>query len=186
MVATSPHRLTKGKWLALALDVLAQNGSTALSLSNLIEHLHVTKGSFYWHFKNQVDFQFALIDHWHETHTLAVANTIDGVDGGPEAQLTSLMKIVIAERHALFDGAITGLTMQNPDLRPKVQASYYFRIAYVRKQFSAMGFKGKDLSARTRMFVTFMVSEPLVNAGLSIKQRIAQIPDNMSLLTNRR
>ena len=186
MVATSPHRLTKEQWLSLALDVLARNGSTALSLNNLIKHLHVTKGSFYWHFKNQADFQFALIDHWHETHTLVVANKIDGVDGGPETQLRSLMKMVITERHVLFDGAITALTIQNPDLRPKVQASYDLRIAYVRKCFSALGFRGKELSARTRMFVAFMTSEPLVNAGLSIKQRVAQIPVNLSLLTDRR
>ena len=186
MVATSLHRLTKGQWLSLALDVLARNGATALSLNNLIEHLHVTKGSFYWHFENQADFQFALVDHWHETHTLVVAKKIDNVEGGPEKRLSSLMKMVIAEHHVLFDGAITALTMQNPDLKPKVRASYDFRIAYIRKCFSAMGFRGKDLSTRSRMFVAFMISEPLVNAKLSIKQRVAQIPNNMSLLTGQR
>jgi len=186
MVATRPQRLTKEQWLSLALDVLARNGSTALSLNNLIKHLHVTKGSFYWHFENQADFQFALIDYWHETHTLVVAKKIDNVEGGPEKRLNSLMNMVIAERHVLFDGAIAALTMQNPDLKPKVQASYEFRVAYIRQQFSAMGFRGKDLSARARMFVAFMTSEPLVNAKLSIKQRIAQIPDNMALLTGRR
>ena len=185
MVATNPHRLTKGQWLSLALDVLVRNGSTALSLNNLIKQLHVTKGSFYWHFKNQADFQFALIDHWHEAHTLVVANKTDGIDGGPETQLRRLMEMVIAEHHVLFDGAITALTIQNPDLRPKVQASYKYRMAYVRRRFSAMGFRGKELSVRTRMFVAFMTSEPLVNAGLSIKQRVAQIPVNLSLLTNR-
>ena len=186
MVTTSPHRLTREQWLSLALDVLARDGSTALSLNNLIKHLHVTKGSFYWHFKNQADFQFALVDHWHKKHTLVVANRLDEDGGGPETQLRSLMKMVIAERHVLFDGAITALTIQNPDLRPKVQASYDFRIAYVRKCFSALGFRGKELSVRTRMFVAFMTSEPLVNAGLSVKQRLAQIPVNLSLLTDRR
>ena len=170
----------------MALDVLARNGSTALSLNNLIEHLHVTKGSFYWHFENQAEFQFSLVDHWHETHTLVVAKKIDNVEGEPEKRLSSLMKMVIAERHVLFDGAITALTLQNPDLKPKVQASYEFRVTYIRKQFSAMGFRGKDLSTRARMFVAFMTSEPLINAKLSIKQRVAQIPDNMSLLTARR
>ena len=186
MVAIIPNRLTREQWLCLALDVLARDGSTALSLNNLIKHLHVTKGSFYWHFKNQADFQFALVDHWHDAHTLVVAKIIDGVDGGPEKRLRSLMKMVIAEHHVLFDGAITTLTIQNPALKPKVQASYDYRIAYVRNCFSALGFRGKELSVRTRMFVAFMTSEPLVNAGLSIKQRVAQIPVNLSLLTDRR
>ena len=135
MVATIPQRLTKGQWLTLALDVLVQNGSAALSLNSLIKQLHVTKGSFYWHFKNQADFQFALVDHWHEAHTLVVANRIEGIDGGAETQLRSLMQIVIAEHHVLFDGAITALTIQNPDLRPKVQECYNYRMAYVRNFF---------------------------------------------------
>ena len=186
MVAVIQQRLTKEQWLSLALDVLVLNGSKALSLNSLIEHLHVTKGSFYWHFKDQADFQFSLVDYWHEAHTLVVANKIDAEDGGPDNRLSSLMKMVIAEHHVLFDGAITTLTIQNPDLKPKVQASYEYRINYIRKQLSAMGFTGKDLSTRARMFVAFMTSEPLVNAELSLKQRTAQIPDNMAFLTAQR
>jgi len=186
MVTKTPRRLTRDQWLAQALEVLARHGSAALSLNNLIDQFHVTKGSFYWHFKNQADFQAALIDHWHEAHTLVVANKIDKVDGGPEARLRGLMKMVISEQHVLYDGAMTALTILNPGLRPKVQASYEFRVAYVRKCFSAMGYRGKDLSTRTRVFVAFMTSEPLVNAKLSIKQRVAQIPANLSLLTGRR
>ena len=182
MVMTTSRRLTRDQWLSQALVVLARSGSAALSLNTLIKQFDVTKGSFYWHFKNQADFQSALIDYWHEMHTLIVAKTIDEVEGGPEVQLASLMKMVISEEHSLFDGAITALTMQNPDLKPKVQASYDFRISYIRKHISAMGYRGKDLSTRTRMFVAFMTSESIVNAGLSVKQRIAQIPANLALL----
>jgi len=185
MVMTIPRRLTRDQWLSQALEVLARGGSSALSLNNLIKQFHVTKGSFYWHFKNQADFQSALIDYWYEMHTLVVAKTIDEIEGGPEVQLASLMKMVISEEHSLFDGAITALTIQNPDLTPKVQAGYEFRIGYIRKLFSTMGFRGKDLTTRTRMFVAFMTSESIVNAGLSTKQRIAQIPANLALLTER-
>ena len=186
MVAIINQRLTKDQWLSLALDVLVRNGSKALSLNSLIEHLHVTKGSFYWHFESQADFQFALVDYWHEAHTLVVARKIDEIDSGPDNRLSGVMKMVIAEDHVLFDGAITALTVQNPDLKSKVQASYEFRLAYIRKQLSTMGFRGKDLSTRARMFVAFMTSEPLINAKLSNKQRIAQIPDNLAFLTSRR
>ena len=183
---TAARRFSRDQWLVQALELLARNGSAALSLNNLINQFQVTKGSFYWHFKNQADFQSALIDHWHKTHTLVVSNAIDGVEGGPETQLISLMTMVISERHVLFDSAVTALTILNPDLKPKVQASYNFRVEYVRKRFAAMGFRGKDLTARTRMFVAFMTSEPIVNAGLTVKQRVAQIPVNLSLLTDRR
>jgi len=186
MATTTQQKLTRDQWLSQALEVLALNGSSALSLNSLIDHFHVTKGSFYWHFKNQADFQSALVDHWHEAHTLVVAETMKGVEGGPEEELRSLMEMVISEEHSLFDGAITALALRNPDLRKKVQECYDFRIGFVRKRFSALGFRGKELSARTKMFVAFMTSEPVVNDGLSTKQRVAQIPAILTLLTERR
>lgn len=57
--------------------LLTREGSAGLSLNNLIRKFHVTKGSFYWHFENQADFQSALIDYWHEIHTDRVGRRID-------------------------------------------------------------------------------------------------------------
>jgi hypothetical protein len=49
-----------------------------------------------------------------------------------------------------------------------------------------MGCRGKELSMRTKMCVAFMMSEAQLNAGLSIQQRVAQIPVNLAFLTERR
>ncbi len=186
MVASEYSSWTRSRWLASSMEVLAREGFAGLSLNRLVDEFHVTKGSFYWHFEDQADFQSALVDHWHETSTLQVARAIDKVSGEPAERLKQLMKLIVLEEHAKYDNVVSALSVQNIALKPKVQATHEFRMDYVRKLFSAMGCRGKELSMRTKMCVAFMMSEAQLNAGLSIQQRVAQIPVNLAFLTERR
>jgi len=83
------------------------------------------------------------------------------------------MTTVILEKHALYDNVVTSLTIQNPDLKQKIKAAYDFRAKFVRKCLAEIGFRGKDLSVRTSMYVTYAANESLVNSKMSMKQRIA-------------
>ncbi len=185
MVANKFPRLTRFRWLDGALDVLARHGSAPLSIRRLASELRVTKGSFYWHFEDLADFQLALVEHWHDTHTLQVARAVDEVPGGPTEQLKQLMKIVILDGHARYDSVVTALAIQNPDLTPKIQATHEFRMSYVRNLLSALGYRGKELSVRTRSFVAYMMSEAQLNSGRTDKYRIAQIPAMIAFLTEK-
>ncbi len=50
---TREGRLTREEWLAKALEVLARKGVAGMRIDALSKALGVTKGSFYWHFKNR-------------------------------------------------------------------------------------------------------------------------------------
>ena len=52
----SISRLNKNSWLALALDVLAQEGRAKIQIEYLAKKLGVTKGSFYAHFQDRNNF----------------------------------------------------------------------------------------------------------------------------------
>ena len=43
-------RLSSADWEAGALDLLAEQGVSAVAVEPLARRLGVTKGSFYWHF----------------------------------------------------------------------------------------------------------------------------------------
>jgi AcrR family transcriptional regulator len=55
-VNTSRPRYTKNNWLALALDVLAEEGRAKTKIDYLAKKLGVAKGSFYAHFSDRRDF----------------------------------------------------------------------------------------------------------------------------------
>ena len=58
-------RRSREDFINAALELLAETGSVkALTIDALCEALQVSKGSFYWHFKNRQALISALVDAW--------------------------------------------------------------------------------------------------------------------------
>jgi AcrR family transcriptional regulator len=56
--------LTRAAWLDAAADVVAAGGFNALSVLGLAKRLQVTRGSFYWHFKDRNDLVRGVLAEW--------------------------------------------------------------------------------------------------------------------------
>jgi AcrR family transcriptional regulator len=56
--------LTRSAWLDAAADVVAESGFASLSVLGLAKRLGVTRGSFYWHFKDREDLVHGVLDEW--------------------------------------------------------------------------------------------------------------------------
>ena len=80
---TVQARLSKEEWLARALEVLGRKGAGELTIESMARHLGVTKGSFYWHFKDRADFFRQLIEYWDEHFTQTVIVEIQARDAHP-------------------------------------------------------------------------------------------------------
>jgi len=57
-------RLSSADWEAGALDLLAEQGVTAVAVEPLARRLGVTKGSFYWHFPSREALLKAALERW--------------------------------------------------------------------------------------------------------------------------
>jgi AcrR family transcriptional regulator len=60
------NRLSRGDWVESALEALAEGGLGAVSVEALAQRLKVTKGSFYWHFRDSEELLTALVQRWEE------------------------------------------------------------------------------------------------------------------------
>jgi AcrR family transcriptional regulator len=49
-------RLTREQWLARSLEILSDGGPGELRIDNITHKMGISKGSFYWHFKNRADY----------------------------------------------------------------------------------------------------------------------------------
>ncbi|PKO83903.1 MAG: TetR family transcriptional regulator [Betaproteobacteria bacterium HGW-Betaproteobacteria-11] len=58
--------LDRAAWIKAASDALAEHGVAGLRVETLAGKLGVTKGSFYWHFKDRRDLQDAVLARWKE------------------------------------------------------------------------------------------------------------------------
>jgi phosphoenolpyruvate synthase/pyruvate phosphate dikinase len=74
-------RMSREEFLQRALDAVAKIGYAKLRIHELVKQLWVTRGSFYWHFKDRDNFVRALVDHCHQWSTDRVIVKI-GIEKG--------------------------------------------------------------------------------------------------------
>jgi AcrR family transcriptional regulator len=63
------EKLNRQGWLRAGLQALAEGGPDALRIMPIAEQLQVTKGSFYWHFKNLDAYRTAVLEEWERHYT---------------------------------------------------------------------------------------------------------------------
>ena len=69
--------LTASDWAEAAVQLIAEKGLRALTVSTLAARLGVTKGSFYWHFRGRPELLAAALARWEQR---ATADTMRGLD----------------------------------------------------------------------------------------------------------
>ena len=71
--------LTASDWAEAALQLIAEKGLGALTVSALAERLGVTKGSFYWHFGGRSELLAATLDRWEQRTTTEAIRALDAI-----------------------------------------------------------------------------------------------------------
>jgi AcrR family transcriptional regulator len=83
-------RLAKSDWIAQGLETLARHGPNALKIGALAAKLRVSRGSFYWHFRDHADFRAQLLESWQESSTDRIIRDLDA----REAELDRLRDLM--------------------------------------------------------------------------------------------
>jgi len=71
--------LTAEDWVRAAVRAIEDGGVGAVAVEPLARKLGVTKGSFYWHFKNRGALLEAVLERWEEECTEAVIAAAEGI-----------------------------------------------------------------------------------------------------------
>ena len=150
---SSAGNLSREVWLEKALDVVSRAGGAKLRIDNLVKDVGVTKGSFYWHFKNRDEFVYSLIDYWHERYTLTVSDYLDEYEGSAKEKLRKLMEMVFVGQLTRHDLAIRTWAIAEPKLQKLVKRTDDHRLNYLRKLFRGIGFDKDGADLRARVFL---------------------------------
>ncbi len=68
-------KLAREDWIVAAREAFVTSGIDSVKIDTLAKKLKVTRGSFYWHFKDLDDLQSALLDDW-QKHNLTEMDQI--------------------------------------------------------------------------------------------------------------
>ena len=167
----SGQRLSRVQWLENALEVLAQNGQAGLRIQGLADALGVSRGSFYWHFRDRDDFIRAILDYWHEVYTAPVPDLVEAQGGSAEERLLWIIRLVYEKDETRYDLPIRSWAIQDSMVAKMVRRTDRYRLTYIRRLFTEMGFSGLELEIRTRTCLAYMTLEKGLFDRLTSKQR---------------
>jgi AcrR family transcriptional regulator len=94
-------------WIMAALTLLGRAGIDAVRVEPLAEKLGVTKGSFYWHFKDRDALHAAMLEAWQAGTTQNVIERVEKESASRDGRLNRL--IVIALEHSWAARLETGV-----------------------------------------------------------------------------
>lgn len=102
----APH-LTPEDWIKAAFRRLGQGGIGAVRAEVLARDLCVSKGSFYWHFRDLPDLRAQMLAHWRDQATHRILSLADAAGEDPQARLVRLMDLATSDLADPYGGLST-------------------------------------------------------------------------------
>jgi AcrR family transcriptional regulator len=164
-------RLTKSEWLRHGLRTLALKGLGALKVGPMAAKLNVSRGSFYWHFRDIEDFRSQLLQSWQEISTDQIIDELDKRPGDP-GRLRDLMHRAFSRQRNL-DRAVRAWAAQDKNVANIVAAVDSRRIARVARLLVEAGVDGERAAHRAAFIYWAFLGQSAV-----MDQRHASIPSD--------
>ncbi|HMJ36849.1 MAG TPA: helix-turn-helix domain-containing protein [Baekduia sp.] len=128
--------LDRDRWESAALDALERGGLAAVAVEPLARELGVTKGSFYWHFKNRGELIAATVARWERLHVDGPLEALASVED-PRARLMELLGKAGAKPPSIFVRLLDAVDA--PVVRAAVARAAQERVAFMARAFGELG-----------------------------------------------
>lgn len=160
-------RLSAAGWAEAALDLIAEQGVSAVAVEPLARRLGVTKGSFYWHFPSRDALLVAALELWERMEEETVFGQLAAV-ADPRARLRALFSMVAREykTHIIYSELLKAL--DHPAVQPVIGRVSERRLDYLTASFRQAGL-GRD-DARNRGRLVYSAYVGFLQLNLQLKQ----------------
>ena len=174
-------------WINAALKLLIGRGADSVRITLLAESLGVSRGSFYWHFKDRDALLDALLDHWRNKNTAAVLAAMNDeqmlADG-----ILNLFAVWI--RFGLFDpkldSAVRDWGRHSRKVRRAVEAADEERVFAIAALFERNGFSKKLAKVRARVLYFTQVGYYAMSIDETLVERMGNLEAYYEAFTGRK
>lgn len=189
--AAMSNRLTKAEWLAHGLQALATGGHRALSVASMAASLKVSRGSFYWHFKDVADFRAQLLQNWAERTTEQVIFHLES-DRTGRSKLQVLLRGAFAVRSGhdtssnpwAAELAIRAWASEDATIAAAVRAVDDRRVSYMAARMGESGVPESLAQSRARFLYWAYLGRVLV-AETDLSVLAEEAIDDIAMLFGR-
>jgi AcrR family transcriptional regulator len=161
----APLRTSRNSWTEEGLRALAAGGPDAVRVEPLARALGVTKGGFYWHFRDRQALLDAILDRWEDDLVDRAIATADLGGGDGRTRLRRLFAAA-GELGGLLDLelSVRDWARRDPAVAARVSRVDDRRLAYLRPLFAEFCDDAADVEGRCLLVLTLLVGESLVAA----------------------
>ena len=139
--------LTASDWAEGALQLIAEAGLRALTVSALAARLGVTKGSFYWHFAGRAELLSAALARWQQRATTEAIKGLEAIPD-PRRRLELMLEAASQPPRARSVYAALAEDAEDPVVRRVLNRVGSERIDYLARCYQGLGCDPAEASAR--------------------------------------
>jgi AcrR family transcriptional regulator len=179
-------RIGRQVWLDTARRMLIDDGVERVRIERIADKLGVTRGGFYWHFKDRKALLDELLRDWEKTNTEAFIAAIEEAPVNFESRVLRLFTLWI---EGIFDAdlevavrnwARTSKAVTNAIQRADIQRLKFLESLFVSAQFSA-----QEASVRARVLYYTQIGYYAVGERITREERLAVVPLYYKVYTGR-
>jgi AcrR family transcriptional regulator len=153
-----------------------EHGIDHVRVDVLAQQLDVTRGSFYWHFRDREALLRDVLQRWRETATENLTARLERARTDPLEQLRDVISLPLrgrsARRAARIELAIRAWARRDAMARQAVDEADAARLAYIAQIFGALGFAPAEARSRAFLAYSHNLGEALMaSQGSATQQR---------------
>ena len=157
--------LGRSEWIDAATAALAAKGADGVRVEVLAKGFGVTKGSFYWHFKDRQDLVDAVLARWKEGRIGDIDRQSKAIAGHERDQLRQIIKLYGTNRNRrgiAIELAIRDWARRDTQVAAVVATVDQYRLAGASRLFKLCGFSDAEAKSRSLLLYAYVFGQSLM------------------------
>jgi AcrR family transcriptional regulator len=163
-------RTPRGAWIEAAQQALGAGGPEAVRVEALAASLGVSKGGFYWHFKDRQALLDEMLDSWEQTVVGDVIASLESQPAGSRAKLQQLFELASTVDFAV-ELALRDWARRDREVAVRLRRIDSRRMEYLRSLFGGFCADENDVEARSMLAFSLFIGSYFIAATHGDKSR---------------
>lgn len=174
-------RTPRDAWIEAALRALGEGGPDAVRVEALAAGLGVSKGGFYWHFKDRQALLEEMLDRWEKTVVGDVIASLESQPADPRAKLQQLFELAPSVDFAV-ELALREWARRDSTVAERLRRIDTGRMEYLRSLFGQFCADEGDVEARSMLAFSLFIGSYFISvehAGMTRGQVLRLATDRL-------
>jgi AcrR family transcriptional regulator len=161
-------KMDRNAWVQAATEVLGEEGITGVRVEVLAKRFSVTKGSFYWHFKDRQDLLDAMLETWREGRIRDIRKQTEAKPGQEAERTKHVIEVYSAAKNRKgmqIELATRDWARRDAAVAAVVEEVDRIRLECAGKLFLASGCSEQEAATRSLLLYAYVFGQSLMSGA---------------------